>query len=65
MITAEEARKAEEERIANQPPMSKRQRQRYEQQQENLSIKTVLVPLFLVIMYILKVKRLKKFQMKY
>ena len=34
MQAAEEARKAEEERIANEPPMSKRQKQRYEQQLE-------------------------------
>jgi hypothetical protein len=32
MKAEEEARKAEEERIANEPPMSKRQRQRLETQ---------------------------------
>ena len=33
MKAAEEARKAEEERLANTPPMSKRQKKLYEQQQ--------------------------------
>jgi len=42
MKAAEEARKAEEERLANMPPMSKRQKRLYEQQQqENVTGKEI------------------------
>ena len=40
MKAEEEARKAEEERLANQPPMGKRQRQRLENQNEDNTINT-------------------------